>query len=230
MTTSVTDMGALTPILYQGAIPVFADVDARTGNVTAETVAAALSERTRAVIVTHLFGNPVDTGRDPRRLRAPGDPGHRGRRPGVPGPQRRRAGRHGELGGLLQPAAGQAHHQRRGRPGHDRLGRDAPASSGCSSTRLALRRAGPRPPHARPELPADRAAGRRRAGPARPARRGRCRPGSRTRRRLSAALRDVEGLAVPTHPGRRPGRVLALRRARRPRRGARRPGRGGRRR
>src|SRR5215210_6509040 len=37
ITTSITDMGALTPILYQGAIPVFADVDARTGNVTAET-------------------------------------------------------------------------------------------------------------------------------------------------------------------------------------------------
>src|ERR1700761_1749216 len=30
VTTSITDMGALTPILYQGAIPVFADVDPRT--------------------------------------------------------------------------------------------------------------------------------------------------------------------------------------------------------
>ena len=27
ITTSITDMGALSPILYQGAIPVFADVD-----------------------------------------------------------------------------------------------------------------------------------------------------------------------------------------------------------
>ena len=61
VTTSITDMGALTPILYQGAIPVFADVDARTGNVTAATVADALSDRTRAVVVTHLFGNPCDT-------------------------------------------------------------------------------------------------------------------------------------------------------------------------
>src|SRR3954447_2319561 len=60
VTTSITDMGALTPILYQGAIPVFADVDARTGNVTAETVAAVLSPRTRAIVVTHLFGNPAD--------------------------------------------------------------------------------------------------------------------------------------------------------------------------
>lgn len=60
ITTAITDMGALTPILYQGAIPVFADVDPRTGNVTARTIADRLSDRTKAIIVTHLFGNPCD--------------------------------------------------------------------------------------------------------------------------------------------------------------------------
>ena len=60
ITTSITDMGALTPILYQGAIPVFADVDPYTCNVTAETIAARISDRTRAIIVTHLFGNPCE--------------------------------------------------------------------------------------------------------------------------------------------------------------------------
>ena len=60
ITTSITDMGALTPILYQGAIPVFADVDPKTWNVTAETIEPCLSERTKAIIVTHLFGNPCD--------------------------------------------------------------------------------------------------------------------------------------------------------------------------
>lgn len=60
VTTAITDMGALTPILYQGAIPVFADVDPRTCNVTPETVEAAISPRTRAVVTTHLFGNPCD--------------------------------------------------------------------------------------------------------------------------------------------------------------------------
>jgi len=60
VTTSITDMGALAPILYQGAIPVFADVDSRTYNVTARTIEAVLSERTRAIIVTHLFGNPCE--------------------------------------------------------------------------------------------------------------------------------------------------------------------------
>ncbi len=60
ITTSITDMGALTPILYQGAIPVFADVDPKTWNVTAESIKACLSDRTKAIIVTHLFGNPCN--------------------------------------------------------------------------------------------------------------------------------------------------------------------------
>jgi dTDP-4-amino-4,6-dideoxygalactose transaminase len=60
VTTSITDMGALAPIVYQGAIPVFCDVDPRTCNVTAKTIEAALSPRTRAIVVTHLFGNPCD--------------------------------------------------------------------------------------------------------------------------------------------------------------------------
>lgn len=62
VTTAITDMGALTPILYQGAIPVFADVDPKTYNVTAESIEARLSDRTRAIIVTHLFGNPCEMG------------------------------------------------------------------------------------------------------------------------------------------------------------------------
>ncbi len=60
VTTPITDMGALTPILYQGAIPVFADVDDRTCNVTAATIEARLSDRTKAIVVTHLFGNPCE--------------------------------------------------------------------------------------------------------------------------------------------------------------------------
>src|SRR2546425_1294823 len=62
ITSPITDMGALAPILYQGAIPVFADVDPDTLNVTAATIRASLSPRTRAIMVTHLFGNPCDMG------------------------------------------------------------------------------------------------------------------------------------------------------------------------
>lgn len=60
ITTGITDIGALTPILYQGSIPVFCDVDPLSGNVTAETVRERVTERTRAIIVTHLLGNPAD--------------------------------------------------------------------------------------------------------------------------------------------------------------------------
>lgn len=62
VTTPITDMGAIAPIIYQGAIPVFADVDPRSCNVTAATIERCLSPRTRAIIVTHLFGNPAAMG------------------------------------------------------------------------------------------------------------------------------------------------------------------------
>lgn len=45
---------------YVGARTVFADVDASTGNVTAETLRVALTPRTRAVIVVDQGGVPVD--------------------------------------------------------------------------------------------------------------------------------------------------------------------------
>jgi perosamine synthetase len=60
VTSPITDMGALTPILYQAAIPVFAEVDPATWNVTAKTIEPVLSKRTKAIVVTHLFGNPCE--------------------------------------------------------------------------------------------------------------------------------------------------------------------------
>ncbi len=60
ITTSVTDMGAISPILYQSAIPIFAEVDPETYNVTAATIEPKITKRTKAIIVTHLFGNPCD--------------------------------------------------------------------------------------------------------------------------------------------------------------------------
>ena len=47
-------------ILYQNLIPVFADVDPHTYNITAESIAKVITERTRAIIVVHLAGNPCD--------------------------------------------------------------------------------------------------------------------------------------------------------------------------
>lgn len=43
-----------------GATPVFVDVDAATGNVTVETVEAALTSRTKVVVIVHYGGRPAD--------------------------------------------------------------------------------------------------------------------------------------------------------------------------
>jgi dTDP-4-amino-4,6-dideoxygalactose transaminase len=54
---SFTFYASAEAIPLTGARPVFCDVDPETFCVTPETVRAALTERTRAVVVVHLFGN-----------------------------------------------------------------------------------------------------------------------------------------------------------------------------
>ena len=56
----VTDIGTAIPIMAQLAIPVFADVDPNTQNITAATIEPCITSRTRAIIVTHVFGAPAD--------------------------------------------------------------------------------------------------------------------------------------------------------------------------
>ncbi len=56
----ITDMGSIIPILFQGAVPVFADVDPRTYNMEPASVEANMTDRTRAVLAVHLAGNPCD--------------------------------------------------------------------------------------------------------------------------------------------------------------------------
>lgn len=46
--------------VYVGATPVFADVDATTGNLTADTIATVVTARTRAVIAVDQGGVPLD--------------------------------------------------------------------------------------------------------------------------------------------------------------------------
>jgi len=56
----ITDFGTVVGVLAQNAVPIFADADPLTGAMTPDTVRAALSERTKAVIVVHLFGGGAD--------------------------------------------------------------------------------------------------------------------------------------------------------------------------
>ena len=57
---SRTFVGTATPVLMRGARPIFADVDEQTQTLSAQTVAQALTPKTRAVIVVHLAGWPAD--------------------------------------------------------------------------------------------------------------------------------------------------------------------------
>lgn len=57
ITSPITDMGSIMPILFQGGVPVFADLDPHSYCITPETVEAVVTPRTRAVLAVHLWGN-----------------------------------------------------------------------------------------------------------------------------------------------------------------------------
>lgn len=63
ITSPITDPGTVMPIIFQNLIPVFADVDYRTLNITAETVEKAITRRTRAIVPVHLAGVPCQMDR-----------------------------------------------------------------------------------------------------------------------------------------------------------------------
>lgn len=58
--TSRTFLASVSSIVNAGAIPVFADVDLDSQNITAKSVEAVITPRTRAVICVHLAGWPCD--------------------------------------------------------------------------------------------------------------------------------------------------------------------------
>ena len=58
--TSRTFLASVSTIVNAGAVPVFADVDRNTQNITADTIRVVLTERTRAIICVHLAGWPCD--------------------------------------------------------------------------------------------------------------------------------------------------------------------------
>jgi len=60
ITSPFTFAATAEAILYTGARPVFADIDPYTLNLDPEAAEAAVSERTKALLPVHLFGQPVD--------------------------------------------------------------------------------------------------------------------------------------------------------------------------
>jgi perosamine synthetase len=59
LTSAITFAASANCGAYVGATPVFADIERDTWNVSARTLAAALSERTRAVVPVHFTGLPL---------------------------------------------------------------------------------------------------------------------------------------------------------------------------
>jgi dTDP-4-amino-4,6-dideoxygalactose transaminase len=58
--TPITDMGSIIPILFQGAVPVFADLDPHTYNLSIQSVRRCVTPKTRAILAVHLGGNACD--------------------------------------------------------------------------------------------------------------------------------------------------------------------------
>ncbi|MBW4015457.1 DegT/DnrJ/EryC1/StrS aminotransferase family protein [Moraxella osloensis] len=53
-------IASVSTVVNAGAIPVFADVDNNTGNISATTIAPKITDKTKAIICVHLAGWPCD--------------------------------------------------------------------------------------------------------------------------------------------------------------------------
>ena len=60
VTSPFSFVASANAIVYERATPVFVDIDPVTLNVPADGVAAAVNERTRALLPVHIFGYPAD--------------------------------------------------------------------------------------------------------------------------------------------------------------------------
>jgi len=58
--TSRTFLASVSSIVTAGATPVFADVDANTQNITAQSIQAVMTAQTKAIICVHLAGMPCE--------------------------------------------------------------------------------------------------------------------------------------------------------------------------
>ena len=55
-----TFIASVSTVITAGAVPIFADVEPESGNISPETVAKVISEKTKAIICVHLAGWPCD--------------------------------------------------------------------------------------------------------------------------------------------------------------------------
>jgi len=60
ITTPISDMGTVAPIILQNCVPVFADVQIDTFNIDPASIEEQITDRTKAIIVVHCWGQPAD--------------------------------------------------------------------------------------------------------------------------------------------------------------------------
>ena len=60
ITAPITDMGSVIGILYQNAVPVFADLDPNSYTLDPKSVESKITDKTKAILVVHLTGGPAD--------------------------------------------------------------------------------------------------------------------------------------------------------------------------
>ncbi|MHA1629393.1 MAG: DegT/DnrJ/EryC1/StrS family aminotransferase [Candidatus Heimdallarchaeota archaeon] len=60
ITTPFTFIASSNSVLFNGAIPIFADIDPETYNLDPEKVEEKITKKTKAILPVHIFGNPCD--------------------------------------------------------------------------------------------------------------------------------------------------------------------------
>jgi perosamine synthetase len=60
ITSSFSFIASANSILYERGVPVFVDIDPLTGNMDPALIEQAITERTKAILVVHAFGQPSD--------------------------------------------------------------------------------------------------------------------------------------------------------------------------
>ena len=59
ITTPFSFVASANCVLYEDAVPVFADIDEETMNIDPDAAVAAISSRSRAILPVHVFGGPA---------------------------------------------------------------------------------------------------------------------------------------------------------------------------
>jgi dTDP-4-amino-4,6-dideoxygalactose transaminase len=60
ITTPFSFVATTSCIVWEGCIPVFVDIDEKSLNIDVTKIEAAITDKTRAILATHVYGNPCD--------------------------------------------------------------------------------------------------------------------------------------------------------------------------